>query len=110
VFDGTGSAPQQQFPNVGTTPAVAGSEWRETGMVFTAHKGDTTGTAKYAPRALPAARPGVASQHPLSRFASLGCHHSEDGRIPGKVILKLLGQASVRATREIYMHLTPART
>jgi len=85
---------------------LAGNAWRETGMVFTAHKGTL-----FEPRnrLREYYRLRDRAQLPKIRFHDL--RHSaatilKMAGIPDEAIQKLLGYASVRTTQEIYIHLT----
>jgi integrase len=86
---------------------LAGSVWRETGMVFTTRIG-TMLDARNMLREYYRLRDRA--QLPKIRFHDL--RHSaatilKMAGIPDQAIQKLLGHASVRTTQEIYMHLTP---
>jgi integrase len=86
---------------------LAGSEWRETGMVFTTRIG-TMLDARNMLREYYRLRDQA--QLPKIRFHDL--RHSaatilKMAGIPDQAIQKLLGHASVRTTQEIYTHLTP---
>ncbi len=86
--------------------ALAGKAWRETGMVFTAHKGTLLEPRNMLREYY---RLRDRAQLPKIRFHDL--RHSaatimKMAGIPDEVIQKLLGHASVRTTLEIYMHLT----
>ena len=87
---------------------LAGSAWRETGMVFTTHKGTLLEPRNMLREYY---RLRDRAQLPKIRFHDL--RHSaatilKMAGIPDEVIQKLLGHASVRTTQEIYMHRTPA--
>ena len=86
---------------------LAGSAWRETGMVFTAHKGTFL-----EPRNMLREYYRLRDQAQLPKIRFHDLRHSaatilKMAGIPDEVIQKLLGHASVRTTQEIYMHLTP---
>jgi integrase len=86
---------------------LAGSKWRETGMVFTTHIGTLLDPRNMLREYY---RLRKQAQLPKIRFHDL--RHSaatilKMAGIPDQAIQKLLGHASVRTTQEIYMHLTP---
>ena len=87
---------------------LAGSAWRETGMVFTTHIGtllDPRNMLREYYRLRDQARLPKIRFHDLRHSAAtiLGL-----AGIPDAAIQKLLGHASVRTTQDIYKHLTPS--
>jgi integrase len=86
---------------------LAGSAWRETGMVFATRIGTLLDPRNMLREYY---RLREQAQLPKIRFHDL--RHSaatilKMAGIPDQAIQKLLGHASVRTTQEIYMHLTP---
>jgi integrase len=85
---------------------LAGSEWVETGMVFTTRKGtmlDARNMLEDFYRIRDRAKLPPVRFHDLRHSAATILHLAG---VPDQAIQKLLGHASVRTTQEIYMHLT----
>ena len=86
---------------------LAGSAWRETGMVFTAHKGTFL-----EPRNMLREYYRLRDRAHLPKIRFHDLRHSaatilKMAGISDGAIQKLLGHASVRTTQDVYMHLTP---
>jgi integrase len=87
---------------------LAGSAWRETGMVFTTHIGTLLD-----PRNMLREYYRLRDQAQLPKIRFHDLRHSAAtilglAGISDQAIQKLLGHASVRTTQEIYKHLTPS--
>ena len=87
---------------------LAGSKWRETGMVFTTHIGTLLD-----PRNMLREYYRLRDQAQLPKIRFHDLRHSAAtilglAGIPDAAIQKLLGHASVRTTQDIYKHLTPS--
>jgi integrase len=85
---------------------LAGTEWAETGMVFTTRKG-----TMLEPRNLQRDFSRIRDRSKLPRIRFHDLRHSaatilKMGGVPDQAIQHLLGHASVRTTQEIYTHLT----
>jgi integrase len=85
---------------------VSGTEWVDTGMIFTTGKG-----TMLEPRNLQRDFPRIRERSKLPRIRFHDLRHSaatilKMAGVPDQAIQHLLGHASVRTTQEIYTHLT----
>jgi integrase len=85
---------------------LAGSDWKESGMVFTAEKGtplDPSNMARNYRKLVRTSGLPYIRFHDLRHSASTILH---EAGIPTQAIRHLLGHASARTTEEIYQHST----